>query len=385
MIISPARIIGAVLVAAVCIDGPVWAEKPQPDAKARAASLADAGWKLIRGGAYHRAAQTFTDASALAPADPSLLIGLGISQHLLVRDEQAAATFRKALALDPGSAQAHKFLGDIYDQRGEIDQALHHYEIAARQNPNDAGIKGRVLAARRAAEAEAGLDRLFSAHFIVKFHRSTDRAVANAVADRLETVYRTIGAQWSYFPASRIVVVLYPHGQFLGASSGPDWAQGLFDGRIHLPVERMSGDPASADASLRHEYMHVVVHRLSSGQAPAWLDEGLALYLERGPDAGESWEREVGLIRAGERPPLAALHRSFLELPPGDASLAYAESYGATRVLLHRHGIAPVRRLLESLSVTPDFAEAFETLFHERYSDFDAAWATAHSESGNGR
>jgi len=371
-----------IVITALLLVGPAWAEKPQPDAKARAAALAETGWKLIKGGEYHRAAQTFAEASAKAPSDASLLVGLGVSQHLLVRDEQAAATFQKALALDSGATQAHKFLGDIYDQRGEIDQAVRHYEIAARQDPNDAGIKGRVLAARRAVEAEAGLDRLFSAHFIVKFHRSTDRAVANAVADRLEAVYRTIGAQWSYFPASRIVVVLYPREQFQGSASGPDWAQGLFDGRIHLPVERVSGDPAAADAALRHEYMHAVVHRLSSGQAPAWLNEGLALYMERGPDAAGSWERETRRIRAGERPPLAALHRSFLELPAGDASLAYAESYGATRALMQRHGTAPVRRLLESLLVTPDFSEAFEHLFHERYSDFDSSWVTAQAGKG---
>ncbi len=371
-----------ILIAALLFVGPAWAEKPPQEAKARAAALAETGWKLIKGGEYHRAAQTFTEASALAPSDASLLVGLGLSQHLLVRDEQAAATFQKALALDHNATQAHKFLGDIYDQRGEIDTAVHHYEIAARQDPNDAGIKGRVLAARRAVEAEAGLDRLFSAHFIVKFHRSTDRAVANAVADRLETVYRTIGSQWSYFPASRIVVVLYPREQFQGSASGPDWAQGLFDGRIHLPVERVSGDPASTDAALRHEYMHAVVHRLSSGQAPAWLNEGLALYMERGPDAAGSWEREAIRIRAGERPPLASLHRSFLELPAGDASLAYAESYGATRALMQRHGVAPVRRLLESLLVTPDFSEAFETLFRERYSDFDSSWVTAKAGKG---
>lgn len=371
-----------IVIASLLLAGPAWAEKPQPDATVRAALLAEAGWKLIRGGEYYRASTTFAEASALAPADASLLVGLGVSQHLLVRDEQAAATFQKALALDPGATQAHKFLGDIYDQRGEINTALRHYEIAAQQDPTDAGIKGRVLAARRAADAEAGLDRLFSAHFIVKFHRSTDRAVPNAVADRLEAVYRTTGAQWSYSPTSRVVVVLYPRGQFQGSASGPEWAQGLFDGRIHLPEERVSGDPASADAALRHEYMHAVVHRLSSGQAPAWLNEGLALYAERGPDAAGSWEREARRIREGERPPLAALHRSFLELPAGDASLAYAESYGATRALLQRHGAARVRRLLESLAVTPDFSEAFEHLFHERYSDFDSSWAIAQTGKG---
>jgi len=371
-----------VVIVALLLTGPAWAEKPQPDAGVRAAALADTGWKLIQGGEYHRAELTFAEASDLAPADASLLVGLGVSRHLLVKDEQAAAAFHKALTMDPGATQAHKFLGDIYDQRGEIDTALRHYEIAARQDPTDAGIKGRVLAARRAAEAEAGLDRLFSAHFIVKFHRTTERELANAVADRLEAIYRTIGAQWSFFPTSRLVVVLYPRGQFQGAASGPDWAQGLFDGRIHLPAERVSGDPASTDAALRHEYMHAVVHRLSGGQAPAWLNEGLALYMERGPDATATWEREARRIRAGERPPLAALHRSFLELPAGDASLAYAESYGATRALMQRHGTAPVRRLLESLVVTPDFSDAFERLFHERYSDFDSSWVTARNGKG---
>jgi len=41
-----------------------------------------------------------------------------------------------------------------------------------------------------------------------------------------------------------------------------------------------------------------------------------------------------------------------------------------------------VRRLLESLTVTPDFSEAFERLFHERYSDFDSSWVTARKGEG---
>lgn len=365
---------GRLLILAVCLgcaSSPAWAGEVQSDVKTRAASLTENGWKLIKGGAYHKAEQIFAEASALAPADAAPLIGLGVSRHLLVRDGQAEAAFRKALAFDPGSAQAHKFLGDIHDQRGESEAALEHYEAAVRRDPTDGGIQGRVQAARRAAEAEAGLDRLFSAHFVVKFHRSADRAVANAVADRLEAIAAAAGTQWSYVPASRVVVVLYPSRQFAHAE-GPEWAQGLFDGRIHLPAERVSG--TDADAVLRHEYTHAIVHRLSGGQAPAWLNEGLALYMERGEEVAGAWEREARRIRAGERPPLAALHRGFLELAPADASLAYAESYGATRALIKRHGLAPVRRLLESLSVTPDFSEAFETVFRERYSDFDMAW-----------
>jgi tetratricopeptide (TPR) repeat protein len=354
--------------------GPAWGEEARDEKSRRAAELSEAGWKLIRTGDYHRAAKTFTEASVLIPKDAALFVGLGVSRHLQVKDDLAETALKRALTLNPGLPAAHKYLGDIYDQKGETETAVRHYETAFKLDPNDVSVKDRLLSARRAVLAEAGLNRLFSQHFVVKFHRSTGRGIANLVADRLEAVYQSVGKQFSYFPSTRVVVVLYPAEQFQRAADGPAWARGLFDGRIHLPVETVVAEDQAA--TLRHEYTHVVVHRLSSGQAPTWLNEGLALYAERGADASGTWAREVQQLRSGERPPLAALHRNFVELPVREASLAYAESYEATRVLIDRHGFAQVRRLLQTLSVMPDFAEAFEMVMRERYSEFDATWAT---------
>jgi adenylate cyclase len=47
---------------------------------------------------------------------------------------------RRALSLDPQIVEAHSGLGNAHLQAGEHEQALHHYETAARLNPNNAHV-----------------------------------------------------------------------------------------------------------------------------------------------------------------------------------------------------------------------------------------------------
>ncbi|MCH7566435.1 MAG: hypothetical protein IH787_02020 [Nitrospirae bacterium] len=284
----------------------------------------------------------------------------------------AVATLERAITFDPRAAKARRLLGNMYEQRGEMEAAVRHYEVAFRQDPSDETLRARLFTARRQSQAEARFDRLFSAHFVVTYPGSTDRGIANDIADRLETAYHEIGRRLSYFPTAPITVVLYPDWQFQEVTSSPKWVRGLFDGRIHLSIEELAGDLTARQVALRHEYTHAVVHRLSGGHAPTWLTEGLALYFE----GGEAVRHREDLRRqARTRLPLTSLHGSFLSLEARSARLAYAESYGATRALVQRHGLTGVRRLLETLAVVPDLATAFETALPERYSDFQAAWA----------
>ena len=47
------------LIAALLLAAPAWAGTPQQDVNARVDALAETGWRLIRNGEYHQAAQTF--------------------------------------------------------------------------------------------------------------------------------------------------------------------------------------------------------------------------------------------------------------------------------------------------------------------------------------
>ncbi len=322
-------------------------------------------------GDYRGAAETFSEAVRLAPNEPSFLVGLGFSRHRLDQYDLAVSALRRAIQLDPNAHQAHQVLGEIYAQRRELETAIHHYEVAGRLDPNDVTIQTSLRTLRQEWEEEAGFDRLFTPHFLLKFRGLPGRQAANLVAEPLEAVYRSVGLVFSYLPSEPLTVILYPDRQFREVTLSPDWAGGFFDGRILLSLERLPRKRASLDAVLRHEYVHAVVYRLSGGQAPTWLDEGLALYL-----TGGNRSRDLGLL-ARHREQVAslqALHGSFLDLPPRMAEMAYAESYGATRLLVQRYGLRRVRQLLEALSVEPDFSASFASVLGDRYRDFDAAW-----------
>lgn len=285
----------------------------------------------------------------------------------------AAVSLRRALELNPDLEEAHAILGAILFARDELDSSIRHYEKAFRLNPNDVGIQDGLFAVRRAAEAERKLQRLSHPHVIVKYD-PPHRGVALRVAERWEAIHRRIGREFEDVPAERTIVILYAPDRFSRHTDTPAWAAGLFDGRVHVAVDAMESRPEDVDASLAHEYTHVLIHRLAAGRAPAWLEEGLALYFE-GRD--RAWSREILNANGVDLIPLHALHESFLGLPAGHARVAYAESYSAACVLIDRYGLKQVRGLLALLAETPDFSAAFETILKSPYHEFEAGWVLA--------
>jgi tetratricopeptide (TPR) repeat protein len=333
----------------------------------------ETGWALIQRGDYRGAIQAFNKAKAESSQDPRVFLGLGLSHYRLVQYDSAIENLKRALRLDGALEQAHTLLGDVAFMRDQLADAVRHYESAWTLNPNEVSIQDGLFRVRRAQQFEAGFARIVTPHFIVKCHEA-QRMGLKGLADRLEVLYERIGEQLQHRPKEKIIVVLYSDGAFQEFTESPSWAGALFDGKIHLAARRVLHASPEADATLAHEYAHALVHRLAGGRAPTWLDEGLALYFEgRTP----SWSETILDRPETELTPLHALHGSFLSLPPREATLSYAESLSATRVLIHRYGWSRVRRLLETLARTDEFSVAFETALKEPYHVFEASWAAA--------
>jgi tetratricopeptide (TPR) repeat protein len=344
---------------------------PGPSSPAR--SGVEAGWDLLRQGRHREAVGVFTEAKIRYRDEPMLFLGLGVARYRLLEFGPAVEHLRRALELNPYLEEAHSVLGAISFARDELDSSIRHYEKAFELNPNDVGIQDRLFAVRRAADAEGMLHRLNQPHVIVKYDPSY-RHVALRVAERWEVIHRRIGRLLEDIPAERTIVILYANDRFRRLTDTPVWAAGLFDGRVHVAVGAMQTRPEDVDASLAHEYAHVVVHRLAGGRAPVWLEEGLALYFE-GRD--RTWSRDILKSAGVDLIPLHALHESFLGFPAEQARIAYAESYSAACALIDRYGLKQVRRLLASVAEAPDFAAAFETVLKSPYHEFEAGWALA--------
>ncbi len=69
--------------------------------------------------------------------------------------ERAADEWSIALAMDPRHAGAHKGLGFVNFQRGDLDAALEHLELALAANPTDQSVVQALRTVRQAADRAA--------------------------------------------------------------------------------------------------------------------------------------------------------------------------------------------------------------------------------------
>src|SRR6185295_19065023 len=123
---------------------------------------------------------------------------------------------------------------------------------------------------------------------------------------------------------------------------------------------RTPGYPnGSLEDVLRHEVAHVWIGRASAGGAiPRWLNEGLAMSVERGwriQDEGQL----VYQLALGSPTSLDQLDRMFAG-KQSDQTRAYALAGALVHDLLQKHGAAVGAQILERMNNGASFEHAFK-------------------------
>ncbi len=131
----------------------------------------------------------------------------------------------------------------------------------------------------------------------------------------------------------------------------PGWTGGLAYPEHSIVLIGVSPDNLEwGQHTVAHELTHVLVGHFTFsclGFVPTWLNEGLAVYGEGGPDAG--WvDRLDRAIADDSLIPVAALNGGFSE-DPGQADLSYVESFSLVNFLMETHGSARMLDLLGRL------------------------------------
>ena len=230
----------------------------------------------------------------------------------------------------------------------------------------DKDAMAKVRAWKREAAVQDTFSTRVAAHFTILFEGPSDRPLAAHVADVLETVYWQVGGAIGAYPPNAITVVLYSREQFRDVTQSPSWAGGVFDGRIRVPVAGRIDDK-DLRRVLAHEFTHAVVRSLAPRGVPQWLNEGLAVMMERG-GAPAPTEPDAAVL------PLARLEGPFDGLSPDEARSAYATSAAAAQALLDRAGPMVIYNLLTNLGAGMRFDEAFERAALVPYREFQQTW-----------
>jgi predicted TPR repeat methyltransferase len=307
------------------------------------------GFQALQAGDADKAAAAFAQALEQSPRDARLHFGAGVAARLQGRDDEARKHLRRALDLEPRLTSAAALFGELAYEHGDIDVAIQTYEHALTLAPMNERMTARLTAWRDEAAKERRVDGLFS----IAFEGPAEARLAAHATRTLETSYWRLGKALGAYPSGSIAVVFYTLQQFRAVTGAPEWAAGIFDTRIRLPVRGALARPAELDSTLTHELAHAMIASLAPRGVPAWLHEGLATYLE--PSSARDAVRRLKSAR--QLIPLENLQNGFGGLSEAQARITYDESLVAASVLLDRLG-PNMSLLLESLGRGQDMVTA---------------------------
>jgi tetratricopeptide (TPR) repeat protein len=295
--------------------------------------VAPEAWSALERHDAERAASLFSEELKQRPDDAVLHFGAGSAAYALGRSGPALSSFRRAVELEPQFAEALVMLGRVAYERGDSQLAIRSMEKAAELRPRDGEVRELLGRWRRESSVHNSYIEKPVEHFRILYEGGTQQAIGDRVARVLEREYWRIGKTLNSFPSETLTVVLYTNREFQDITRSPSWATGNYDGRIRIAV---GGTLPSWDLErvATHELVHAVVASTAPRRVPAWLNEGLASYLEASDHA---WASDV-MRRATTIVPLETLGRGFGGFDEQTAIVAYAESAIAAEILCAQLG-----------------------------------------------
>ncbi len=160
-----------------------------------------------------------------------------------------------------------QLLANCYARAGMVEQAA---EISSKY--------------KRQSQVEKDYSTDIYGHFSVKYKFDT-----NTLKNK-EFVFNCLNNSWDElsniiqsYPDNLIPVVIYASNDFKKAGKGiiPDWAGGVFDGRIKIPSYYFTTNMLDElRKTLRHELMHALIWYKVGNKIPLWFNEGIAQFAE---------------------------------------------------------------------------------------------------------
>jgi tetratricopeptide (TPR) repeat protein len=301
---------------------------------------------------------------ALIQDQPDLYVarvGYAVSEIELGRDGLALSAVLDGINSQPDRAELHILLGELRYRDERLDDALRSWRRAFELAPDDK-LRDRILKVERELHASRYYDFASSSHFNLRYDGEVDLDLANAVIEHLEEEYWVVTESFRHAPVQPITVQLFPEREFREVTRAPEWAGGLYDGKIRVPLGGLTRLTTDAKRVLTHELTHAVVHSKSRGNAPRWLQEGLAQMAE------------------GKRPlrrDQKSIAKQLAQVPPeqwGALEFSYPLALALCQYLSTRSGFDSLVHLVDRLGRGADTDQALREVYGQDYGEICRDW-----------
>ncbi len=288
------------------------------------------------------------------------------------RNLEASFRYAKdAVAEQPGSPDVYLLLGQLYYLRQDLRKAKENWERARKLAPERKDIAELLEKLERESGVEKNLAKTDTYPFVVRFAEAEVPVDLSVLREILRDAHRQIGQQLNYFPDHTIPVLLYPDADFQKVKSLSHQVGGLYDGKIRLPLtDRMDG--GRLQQVLWHEYTHALIHDLSHGRCPMWLNEGLASSQE-----SRVASLDVRLVRQAlqeGKVPSWDLLWSQSGYEPSTLQLYYETSYLIVQYLVKRWSWLEMTQLLNRLGEGAPIKEALRAQYRTDPDGIEREW-----------
>ncbi|MGC3967398.1 MAG: tetratricopeptide repeat protein [Pirellulales bacterium] len=329
------------------------------------------GWAL-RGVLCHLKADSFGEwycrEEALAPWDgnPEIDHILGAKLSRAYRFAEGAKYQRRALRKDAKYLPARAQLAQDLLRLGEADEGWRLVEEVQQADPYD-------VPAYNLATLKDRLDdytTLTTPHFKLHMERREAAVYGVRVLELLERACTTLGKKYGWMPQRPVTVEILTRQQDFAIRTfglpGGDGILGVCFGYVitaNSPAA-LAGNNTNWEATLWHEYCHVVTLEKTRHRIPRWLSEGISVYEER--QANKAWgdrlDRDLRkMILAGELTPVSKLNEAFRRPKSGEHfNLAYYEASLAVEYLVESLGQGTLQRVLDDVGAGMPINESLE-------------------------
>lgn len=202
--------------------------------------------------------------------------------------------------------------------------------------------------------------------------------LAEQLKQEVRNLHKDFTLIFGNLPPVAAKVRLLDEDTFFLSTGAPEWTNAMyFRGEILIPVPTTSSmDYQNLARALRHEYSHAIVHALTNGRCPGWLDEGLAQWAEG--DENPALRPALSSWLHSNRPvPLKLLQGGFTKLKTDMVPAAYAQSLFAARTMIKTFGFTQMRRFFDGLRSEQSKDESFENAFEISLQAFERKLSTA--------
>jgi hypothetical protein len=324
------------------------AAAPGSEASAASSEMGKIGRAYLESGDAGRAREILEEAYALDEEN-----GLVLAELTLAYVRSGEFPFAR-FYLELAERQAPRAPPEIYAVLGEVYYGLNRLEDAILAWERYRGLGGREPRALERLE-RARLERSLAARqstvqtedFAIFFDASIPKTTVEAAAAHLARAYAAQAAFFGEKLPDRQIVLLYAGRSYFALASAPEWASGVFDGKLRVVVDADGGFTPALAAVLSHELAHALARAASGDRAPAWLHEGLAQWCE---DRRVERSEFRALFRGARPAPLPAIDAGLSRrIDRTEARVGYLESLGLIEYLVQARGPGAVACVLSAL------------------------------------